>query len=84
MLEEGLNLEEVEAAISREEIYEFIEKLRARRRALEEQRVEDDKVEAEFAVNKSTVLLNCIHDNQVELYSCEYCKGVRNDPELYA
>ena len=25
-----------------------------------------------------------MHDNQVELFGCDYCKGIRNDPDLYA
>ncbi len=34
-------------------------------------------------MNKSTILLNAIHDNHVKLTSCDYCKSIRNDPKLY-
>jgi hypothetical protein len=41
------------------------------------------QLDSEFCTNKSTILLNYIQDNYVELFSCEYCKGIRNDPKLY-
>ena len=41
------------------------------------------QLDREFCANKSTILLNFIQDNYVELFSCEYCKSIRNDPKLY-